>query len=99
MSLCHLGVRGILSSTTSGTLHFSRAACFGGILIPEAKLYRKAHGQEAKLGYLGHVLMENRNGMIVDAMVTQADGRAERDAAVLMLYRKWRNRRQRANAG
>jgi len=43
--------------------------------------------------------MENRNGMIVDAMVTQADGRAERDAAVLMLYRKWRNRRQRANAG
>jgi len=48
---------------------------------PDAKLYRKGGGQEAKLGYLGHVLMENRNGLIVDAMVTQADGRAERDGA------------------
>jgi transposase len=66
---------------------------------PEAKLYRKGHGQEAKLGYLGHVLMENRNGMIVDAMATQADGTAERDAALLMLYRKWRNRRQRGKRG
>jgi transposase len=62
---------------------------------PDAKLYRKGNGQEARLGYLGHVLMENRNGMIVDAMVTQADGTAERDAALLMLYRKWRQRRQR----
>jgi hypothetical protein len=62
---------------------------------PEAKLYRKGHRQEAKLGDLGHVLMENRNGMIVDAMVTQADSRAERDAALLMLYRRWRNLRQR----
>ena len=34
----------------------------------EARLYRKAHGQEAKLRYLGHVLMENRHGMIVDAL-------------------------------
>ena len=55
---------------------------------PEAKLYRKGGGQEAKLGYLGHVLMENRNGLIVDAMVTQADGTAERDAALLMVHRK-----------
>lgn len=61
---------------------------------PDAKLYRKGHGQEAKLGYLGHMLMENRNGLIVDAMVTQADGTAERDAALLMLYRNWRKRRQ-----
>jgi transposase len=61
---------------------------------PEAKLYRKGHGQEAKLGYLGHILMENRHGFIVDAMVTQADGTAERDAALLMLYRNWRKRRQ-----
>src|SRR5919107_990334 len=61
---------------------------------PDAKLYRKGHGQEAKLGYLGHVLMENRYGLIVDAMLTQADGTAERDAALLMLYRKWRQRRQ-----
>jgi len=66
---------------------------------PESRLYRKGNGQEAKLGYLGHVLMENRQGMIVDAMVTQADGSAERDAALLMLYRKWRNRRQRRKSG
>jgi transposase len=66
---------------------------------PDARLYRKGNGQEAKLGYLGHVLMENRHGMIVDAMVTQADGSAERDAALLMLYRKWRNRRQRRKCG
>jgi hypothetical protein len=46
----------------------------------DAELYRKGHGQEAKLGYLGHVMMENRYGLIVDAMVTQADGTAERDA-------------------
>ncbi len=61
---------------------------------PDAKLYRKGHGQEARLGYLGHVLMENRNGMIVDAMLTHADGTAERDAALLMLKKakpgRWR---------
>jgi transposase len=62
---------------------------------PDARLYRKGHGQEAKLGYLGHVLMENRHGILVDAMLTQADGTAERDAALLMLYRKWRNGGQR----
>jgi transposase len=61
---------------------------------PDAKLYRKGHGQEAKLGYLGHVLMENRNGLIVDAMVTQADGTAERDAGLLMVHRKWRRNRR-----
>jgi transposase len=61
----------------------------------DAKLYRKGNGQEAKLGYLGHVLMENRHGFIVNAMLTQADGRAERDAALLMLYQQWRSRRQR----
>src|SRR5712675_1553769 len=60
---------------------------------PEAKLYRKGSGQEAKLSYLGHVLMENRNGLIVDAMVTQADGTAERDAAMLMVHSRWKKRR------
>ena len=38
--------------------------------------------------------MENRNGLIVDAMVTQADGTAERDAALLMVHRKWRRNRR-----
>jgi transposase len=59
---------------------------------PDAKLYRKGHGQEAKLSYLGHVLMENRNGLIVDAMVTEADGTAERDAAMLMVHKRWNTR-------
>jgi transposase len=66
---------------------------------PEARLYRKGNGQEARLGYLGHVMMENRNGMIVDAMVTQADGKAERDAAILMLHGKWKKRRKEGRTG
>lgn len=52
---------------------------------PDARLYKKAKGQEAKLGYLGHVLMENRNGLIVDTRLTQATGTAEREAAVEMV--------------
>ena len=51
---------------------------------PDALLARKGKGKEAKLSYTGHVLMENRNGMAVDTMVTQATGTAERDAALLM---------------
>jgi transposase/IS5 family transposase len=61
---------------------------------PEARLYRKGNGQEAKLSYLGHVMVENRHGLIVDAMVTQADGTAERDAALLMVHRRWRKNRR-----
>lgn len=66
---------------------------------PDSRLYRKGNGQEAKLSYLGHVLMENRNGLVVDAMLTHADGTAERDAALLMLHRKWRARGQRGQHG
>jgi hypothetical protein len=51
---------------------------------PDAKLYRKSNGSEAKLSYLGPVMVENRNGLIVEAMVTEADGKAEADAALLM---------------
>src|SRR5581483_5976386 len=51
---------------------------------PEARLYRKSKGSEAKLSYLGHVLMENRNGLLVETMVTEANGTAERHAALLM---------------
>jgi IS5 family transposase len=54
---------------------------------PQARLYKKSRGSEAKLSYLGHLLVENRQGLIVDAMVTQADGRAEADAALLMAHR------------
>jgi transposase len=52
---------------------------------PDAMLARKGTGKEAKLSYSGHVLMENRNGLIADAEVLQATGTAERDAALLML--------------
>jgi transposase len=52
---------------------------------PEARLYRKSCGQEAKLSYLGHTVVENRNGLVAAAMATQADGLAERDAALLMV--------------
>jgi transposase len=52
---------------------------------PEARLYKKAVGREAKLGYLAHLLTENRHGFIVDTAVTDAMGTAERDAAVMML--------------
>jgi len=55
---------------------------------PEAKLYRKSSGSEARLSYLGHTLVENRNGLIVGTYLTQADGHAERDAALLMVHQK-----------
>jgi transposase len=52
---------------------------------PDARLYKKAVGREAKLGYLGHLLTENRHGLIIDTAVTAATGTAERDAAIVML--------------
>src|SRR5438094_1987264 len=55
---------------------------------PEAKLYRKANGREAKLSHLGHALMENRNGLAVGGMVTPADGTAERRASEALLKKQ-----------
>jgi transposase len=52
---------------------------------PDARLYRKGAGQASKLCHMGHVLMENRNGLVVDATVTAATGTAEREAAVAMV--------------
>lgn len=52
---------------------------------PDALLARKAKGKEAKLSYSGNLLVENRNGLIVDAELLEANGRAERDAALVML--------------
>ena len=54
---------------------------------PDARLYKKSKGTEAKLSCLGHGLMENRNRLLVRTMVTQADGTAERDAALLMAWK------------
>ena len=49
---------------------------------PESRLYTKGSGQEAKLNFMGHVVMENRNGLAVGGCVTQATGKAEREAAL-----------------
>jgi len=51
---------------------------------PDARLYKKGAGRPAQLAYGGHVLMENRSGLIVATRVTPADGFGERDAALLM---------------
>jgi transposase len=51
---------------------------------PMARLYKKSRGAEARLGYLGHVVTENRNGLVVDVRLTQATGTAEREAAIQM---------------
>ena len=52
---------------------------------PDARLYRKGAGMEAKLAFLGHALMENRSGLIVNACLTPADGHGERNAALAMI--------------
>jgi IS5 family transposase len=52
---------------------------------PEARLYKKGTGKEAKLCFIGHGLMENRSGLLVDACLTEADGHAERVAALHMI--------------
>ena len=53
---------------------------------PDARLATKGPGQEAKLFFMGHVLMENRNGLAVGARLTHATGRAEREAAMAIRW-------------
>jgi transposase len=55
---------------------------------PDARLFRKGAGKEAKLCHMGHVMMENRNGLLVDARVTEANGTAERTTALAMIEDK-----------
>src|SRR3978361_238632 len=52
---------------------------------PDARLARKSNGEGAKLAFTGHLLMENRNGLVVDARLTHATGTAEPEAALAML--------------
>jgi len=54
---------------------------------PDARLARKSGGQESKLAYCGNILIENRNGLVVDTELLQCNGTAERDAAMLMTER------------
>jgi transposase len=60
---------------------------------PPARLYKKSAGSEAKLSYLGHVLTENRNGLVVVSRVTKATGTAEREAALEMIKERKGGRR------
>lgn len=60
---------------------------------PDARLFRKGSGREAKLSYCGNVLMENRSGLLVDVEILQADGYGEREGAAKMLRRQPRCRR------
>jgi transposase len=62
---------------------------------PDAKLYRRGHTHEARLAYLGHLVIENRHGLIVDAMASTADGRAEREVASVLLYERVQRRGRR----
>jgi transposase len=60
---------------------------------PDARLYRKADGRDSRLCFMGHVLMENRNGLAVGAALTHATGTAEREAALTLLGRRRSDRR------
>lgn len=61
---------------------------------PEARLYRKGDGQASRMAFMGHVLMENRHGLVVAATLTEAGGAAEREAALAMLDATPRGRRR-----
>ena len=61
--------------TRSNDTHASRTD-------PDARLFRKGRGKEAKLAYMAHAMIENRNGLLVDFEVTHATGFAEREAAL-----------------
>ena len=52
---------------------------------PEARLMRKGQGREARLSFMGHMLMENGNGLLMDFLVSRATGVAEREAVPVML--------------
>jgi transposase len=66
---------------------------------PEARLYKKSTAGEAKPGYLGHVVMENRNGLVMKPCVTEAGTRQERDAALQMLAELLEEKREKGEAG
>ena len=66
---------------------------------PEARLARKGNSQAAKLCYAGHSLTENRNGLIVECELTEANGSCERDAGLRLLRRQRRRGRRRMSVG
>ncbi len=76
------------SDDSDGTDFHGEKRCndtHASVTDPDARLYKKSAGKEAKLSYMGHALMENRHGLAVDGMTTHATGTAEREAAEAML--------------
>ncbi len=65
---------------------------------PDSRLFRKGLGKEAKLSYMGHVVTENRNGLIVEALVTEAGTSQEWEAAIALLSKQSKRRRQTVGA-
>jgi hypothetical protein len=61
---------------------------------PDARLFRKGDARESRLCFIGHALMENRNGLIVDTQVSHATGTAERDTALAMIDRTRKHHRR-----
>ena len=68
-------------------------ATHGSTTDADARLYRKGQGQSSRLCFMGHLLMENANALIVDAALTRASGTAEREAALAMVGRRRKGRR------
>jgi transposase len=66
---------------------------------PEARLYRKGPGKEAKLSYMGHALMENRHGFVLAGTLTTATGKAEEEAAMALVRKLPARRRKRSTVG
>lgn len=66
---------------------------------PEARLHRKGNGKESKLCFMGHALMENRNGLAVGVVVTLASGTAEREAALDLMDTHCNTKRRKTLAG
>ena len=66
---------------------------------PEARLYRKSRGKESKLSFMGHVVMDNRHGLVVSTSYTQAMGKAERTAAARMMKKLKGKRKCRLTLG
>jgi transposase len=83
------GERNFRGETRSNVSHASTTD-------PDARLYRKGNGRESVLCYMGHALMENRNGLAVAGTVTHATGTAEREAALAMIGRPKRRHAHRA---
>ena len=86
-----IGINGRRTTTWSATPNANMNTSVIGMPIsttePEAKLYKKGKGREAKLSYIGNVMTENRNGFVVEAELRQVSGSVEREAAAAMIVR------------